>query len=88
METKGANQEVSDIDAAYSRAILYSVLALGFRPPTEEITARLGSNDAAAALAKAAVLLDPTCEFGLAAVSSLLTPHYSLLCEQIPNSNV
>lgn len=79
METKGANQEVSDIDAAYSRAILYSVLALGFRPPTEAIIARLGSNDAAAALARAAALLDPACEFGLAAVSSLLTPDSSLL---------
>jgi DMSO reductase family type II enzyme chaperone len=67
------------IDVALARATLYSALALGFRPPTEEITARLGSNDAAATLARAAVLLDPTCEFGLAAVSSLLTPHYSLL---------
>jgi DMSO reductase family type II enzyme chaperone len=67
------------IDLALARATLYSVLALGFRPPTEEITARLGSNDTAAALARAAVLLDPTCEFGLAAVSSLLTTHSSLL---------
>ena len=67
------------IDLALARATLYSALALGFRPPTEEITARLGSNDAAATLARAAAFLDHTCEFGLAAVSSLLTPPTSLL---------
>jgi DMSO reductase family type II enzyme chaperone len=64
--------------SALARATLYSALALGFRPPTEEITARLGSNDAAAALARAAALLDPTREFGLAAALHS-TPHYSLL---------
>jgi len=73
------NPQAAKIDLALARATLYSALALGFRPPTEEITARLGSNDAVATLARAAGLLDPTREFGLAAVSSLLTPHYSLL---------
>ena len=67
------------IALALARATLYSALALGFRSPTEETIARLGSNDAAATLARAAVLLDPTREFGLAAASSLLTPHSSLL---------
>jgi DMSO reductase family type II enzyme chaperone len=67
-----------EIELALARATLYSVLALGFRPPTEEISARLGSNDAAAALARAAVLLDPTREFDLAAIASLLTPDDSL----------
>jgi TorA maturation chaperone TorD len=79
VECSNLNHEVTDVDLALARATLYSVLALGFRPPTEEITARLDSNEAAAALARAADLLDPTCEFGLAAASSLLTPHYSLL---------
>ncbi|MBI2534066.1 MAG: molecular chaperone TorD family protein [Deltaproteobacteria bacterium] len=64
---------------ALARATLYSALALGFRSPTEETIARLGSQDAAATLARAAVLLDPTREFGLAAISSLLTPNSSLL---------
>ncbi len=72
-------ENAETIDLALARATLYSALALGFRPPTEEIIARLGSKDAAAALASAAALLDPTREFDLAAVSSLLTPHSSLL---------
>jgi len=72
-------ENAEKIDLALARATLYSALALGFRPPTEEITARLGSQDAVAALASAAALLDPTREFDLAAVSSLLTPYSSLL---------
>src|SRR3990172_6805871 len=67
------------IDLALARATLYSALALGFRSPTEETITRLGSQDAVAALASAAALLDPTREFDLAAVSSLLTPYSSLL---------
>jgi len=67
------------IDLALARATIYSALALGFRSPTEETITRLGSQDAVAALASAAALLDPTREFDLAAVSSLLTPYSSLL---------
>lgn len=73
------NREITEIDLALCRATLYSALALAFRPPTEEIIARLGSQDAVAALASAAALLDPTRESNLAAVSSLLTPCSSLL---------
>jgi putative dimethyl sulfoxide reductase chaperone len=78
-DTSTTNPRPADIDLALARATLYSALALGFRPPTEEITARLGSKDAEVALANAAALLDPTREFGLAAISSLLTPHSSPL---------
>lgn len=78
-DTSSMNPRAAEVDLALARAALYRALALGFRPPTEEITARLGSNDAAAALASAAALLDPACEFGLAAVSSRLSPHSSLL---------
>ena len=78
MKPSNVNREDSDIDLALARATLYSALALGFRSPTEETIARLGSQDAVAALASAAALLDPTREFDLAAVSSLLTPHSSL----------
>ena len=72
-------ENAEKIDLALARATLYSALALGFRSPTEETITRLGSQDAVAALASAAALLDPTREFDLAAVSSLLTPYSSLL---------
>jgi DMSO reductase family type II enzyme chaperone len=73
-----ATENAETIDLALARATLYSALALGFRPPTEETIARLGSQDAMAALAGAAALLDPAREFDLAVISSLLTPNCSL----------
>jgi len=70
---------IAEIDLALCRATLYSALALGFRSPTEETIARLGSKAAAAAVARAAALLDPNREFGLSEVSLPLTPYSSLL---------
>ena len=49
---------LSDVDAALARALLYNVLALGFRAPTEETTARLFSDESAAALRAAGALLE------------------------------
>ncbi len=51
-------QEVSEVDLALSRATLYSALALGFRPPTEETVTRLTSETNVVTLAKAASILD------------------------------
>jgi len=45
-------------DVALCRSVLYEALALGFRPPTEEILTRLASAEGASALAAAAAVLD------------------------------
>ena len=60
MRTEMANTKTkaTEIDVALCRVTLYSALALGFRPPTEETRARLTSKEAVAALAEAAALLD------------------------------
>lgn len=78
-QTFTANAQDAEIDAALSRAVLYSALALGFRPPEEETITRLCSKDGSAALAEAAALLDPDQESGLAAACLGLTAHASLL---------
>ena len=41
LDETNSNQKVSDIGSAYCRATLYSALALGFRPPTDEAIGRL-----------------------------------------------
>ncbi len=69
----------AEIDAALSRAVLYSALALGFRPPEEETITRLCSKDGSAVLAEAAALLDPGQASALASACLLLTTHASLL---------
>jgi len=79
-ETLTANPHDTEIDTALSRAVLYSALALGFRPPEEETITRLCSEDGAAALAEAAALLDPDQEASDFAAACLgLTAHASLL---------
>ena len=60
------NQEIGETDLALCRATLYSALALGFRPPTEETLTRLVSQEGAAALADAAAVLDVNGESRLA----------------------
>jgi len=57
-ETVKTNQPLSEVDLALCRATLYSALALGFRPPTEETVARLVSKEGAVTLADAAAILD------------------------------
>ena len=57
-ETVKTNQPLSEVDLALCRATLYSTLALGFRPPTEETVARLVSKEGAVTLADAAAILD------------------------------
>lgn len=64
-ETPITNQQISEIDLAFCRAVLYSALALGFRPPTEETVDRLVSEEGATALAKAAAILDADSAAGL-----------------------
>lgn len=68
---------VSETDLALSRAILYSALALGFRPPTEETTARLCANEGTAVIAAAAALLDPDGDAGIDAASVRLSAYAS-----------
>jgi putative dimethyl sulfoxide reductase chaperone len=58
---------VDEVGSALARATLFSALALGFRPPTEETLARLVSRDSASALAEAAAVLDTGSDAGLAA---------------------
>jgi DMSO reductase family type II enzyme chaperone len=67
METNTAsnNRAIGEIDLALCRSTLYSALALGFRPPTEETLARLGSQEGAEALADAAAVLDTDTELEL-----------------------
>lgn len=50
--------EIGEVDLALCRATFYSALALAFRPPTEETITRLASDEGAAALADAAIVLD------------------------------
>jgi TorA maturation chaperone TorD len=69
--------QAPEIDTALSRAVLYSALALGFRPPEEETISRLCSKDGSTALAEAAALLDPDQESALAAACLRLTAHAS-----------
>lgn len=78
-ETLAANTTTTEIDVALSRAVLYSALALGFRPPQEDTITRLCSKEGSAALAEAAALLDPDQESALASACLLLTAHSSLL---------
>ncbi len=52
-------QTSSDIDLSYCRAAIYSVMALGFQPPTEQILSRLLTSESQASLAHAAALLYP-----------------------------
>ena len=47
------------VDVAYCRAALYSALAIGFQPPTEETLARLSTADSRASLVSAASMLYP-----------------------------
>ncbi len=47
------------IDLAYCRAAIYSALALGFQPPTEQILSRLLTPESRASLARAAALVHP-----------------------------
>ncbi len=68
-ETPTNGQEVSAVDLALCRATLYSALALGFRPPTEETIARLTSETNVEALAEAAAILDPNGEENLASAA-------------------
>lgn len=59
------HERTDDIDIACCRATLYSALALGFRPPTEEAIARLVTAQNAAALGEAAAIFDSDGKLGL-----------------------
>jgi len=60
------NPPAKEIDLALARATLYSALGLAFRPPTETTLARLVAPESGATLTKAAGVLDPQGEAGLA----------------------
>jgi DMSO reductase family type II enzyme chaperone len=82
IKIKTATKEAAEIDCALARATLYSALALGCRPPTDETVARLCSEEGAAALAGAAALIDLTQETDLGAMWVLL-PKDSMLSSLI-----
>jgi putative dimethyl sulfoxide reductase chaperone len=56
--TSPMDQDISAIETALCRATIYSALALGFRPPTDETVARITEPENSAALAVAAALID------------------------------
>lgn len=56
-----------DIGLALYRATIYSALALGFRPPTEEIIARIVERKNTVVLTDAAAFLDPDGQWDLVA---------------------
>lgn len=60
------NRQISDIDLALCRATLYSALALGFQPPTQETPARLTTTQSVEFMANAAAALDGIRGLGLA----------------------
>lgn len=68
------------MDVALCRGVLYSALALGFRPPTAETVERLTQPDAVAALAAAAQRLDeePGAEALAPSVAALAQPAMTL----------
>ena len=65
MKASSSDQKISEIDLALCRATLYSALALGFRPPTQETVDRLVSEEGATALGEAAAVLDANGASGL-----------------------
>ncbi|MGH7811411.1 MAG: TorD/DmsD family molecular chaperone, partial [Candidatus Binatia bacterium] len=65
-------EAVETLDAAYCRAALYSALALGFRPPTEEIIARIVEPKNTVVLTDAAAFLDPDGQWDLVAAVKIV----------------
>jgi DMSO reductase family type II enzyme chaperone len=65
--TSSLDQDISAIDSALCRATAYSALALAFRPPTDEIIARIIEPENTAALAAAAAAIDVDGKLNLAA---------------------
>ncbi len=72
MKTLSMDHGVSETDLLLCRATLYSALALGFRPPTDETIGRLATPQNAAALGEAAVLLDADGKLGLASLVQIV----------------
>lgn len=60
------------VELPLCRAVFYRALSFGFRPPTEETLARLGSVEASNALADAATCLDPHDRYHLPALARAL----------------
>jgi DMSO reductase family type II enzyme chaperone len=60
MDTKRANQEITEIDRSYCRAALYSALAIGFQLPAEENLARLLTVESKSSLTSAVAMLYPS----------------------------
>jgi DMSO reductase family type II enzyme chaperone len=58
MENRNMDESAAEIDRTYCRATIYSALALGFRPPTDETVARIIEPQNAMSLSAAAALLD------------------------------
>jgi len=69
----GITRNVSDTDLALCRAALYSAMALGFRPPTDETRERLVSEEGARALAEAAGALGSPNAAGICAAALRLS---------------
>jgi DMSO reductase family type II enzyme chaperone len=57
-EGRSLSLSLSEIELALCRATLFSAVALGFRPPSEETIGRFANSEDAAALADAAAILD------------------------------
>lgn len=66
-EGRSLSLSLSEIDLALCRATLYSAVALGFRPPSEETIGRFANCEEVAALADAAAILDVDGRLGFVA---------------------
>ena len=66
--TQPIENETIKMDRILCRATLYSALALGFRPPTDETIERLAAIQNAASLQQAAAVLDERDRLGLVAM--------------------
>lgn len=75
------NSDVSDIDLSLCRAVLYSALAVGFRPPTKEMLDRLVSENKSAALSAAAATIDSGNEGRLGSLLLRLRPQVGSLSD-------
>jgi DMSO reductase family type II enzyme chaperone len=72
LETSSSDRKAGEVDLTLCRATLYSALALGFRPPTEETLKRLTSEENQPALTEAAAMLDRDGAAELASAARLL----------------
>jgi TorA maturation chaperone TorD len=84
--TSPVDQDISAVDSALCRAMIYSALALAFRPPTNETVARIIEPENSAALAAAAALIDSHGNTNLAGAIDTLAAAGRAAVSSLPSS--